>query len=253
VCKFFYFGVGVGLIRGGLFFCRFMRLFNKELMMKSKLKQVSTAVILTVGLATTPLTVTASGIPVVDGAAATQRAQNFVQQMAEYAKQLTQMKNQYEQQVQQFKSLTGSRNLGNILKDTVKDQVPSEWSAIYKGAKNIDYKSVINSKGYDSKTADRMAVKNLQDMEEVFKSTKTQLDNLTGLMNQINQTQDMKAAADLQNRIAVEQAKIANNQTKLDMLDRLYAQQKDVERRKYASREACMAKHIRDGNYSACN
>jgi tagB5 len=230
-----------------------MRLFNKELMMKSKLKQVSTAVILTVGLATTPLTVTASGIPVVDGAAATQRAQNFVQQMAEYAKQLTQMKNQYEQQVQQFKSLTGSRNLGNILKDTVKDQVPSEWSAIYKGAKNIDYKSVINSKGYDSKTADRMAVKNLQDMEEVFKSTKTQLDNLTGLMNQINQTQDMKAAADLQNRIAVEQAKIANNQTKLDMLDRLYAQQKDVERRKYASREACMAKHIRDGNYSACN
>ena len=202
-------------------------------MMKSKLKQVSTAVLLTVGLATTPLTVTASGIPVVDGAAATQRAQNFVQQMAEYAKQLTQMKNQYEQQVQQFKSLTGSRNLGNILKDTVKDQVPSEWSAIYKGAKNIDY--------------------NLQDMEEVFKSTKTQLDNLTGLMNQINQTQDMKAAADLQNRIAVEQAKIANNQTKLDMLDRLYAQQKDVERRKYASREACMAKHIRDGNYSACN
>ena len=221
--------------------------------MKSKLKQVSTAVLLTVGLATTPLTVTASGIPVVDGAAATQRAQNFVQQMAEYAKQLTQMKNQYEQQVQQFKSLTGSRNLGNILKDTVKDQVPSEWSAIYKGAKNIDYKSVINSKGYDSKTADRMAVKNLRDMEEVFKSTKTQLDNLTGLMNQINQTQDMKAAADLQNRIAVEQAKIANNQTKLDMLDRLYAQQKDVERRKYASREACMAKHIRDGNYSACN
>ena len=90
-------------------------------------------------------------------------------------------------------------------------------------------------------------------MEEVFKSTKTQLDNLTGLMNQINQTQDMKAAADLQNRIAVEQAKIANNQTKLDMLDRLYAQQKDVERRKYAAREACMAKHIRDGNYSACN
>lgn len=222
-------------------------------MMKNKLKNTVGAVVLAAGLTAMPLTVTASGIPVVDGAAAAQRAQNFIQQMAEYAKQLTQMKNQYEQQVKQFQSMTGSRNLGNILKDTVKDQVPSEWSAIYKGAKDIDYKSVINSKGYDSKTADRMAVKYLQDMEEVFKSTKTQLDNLTGLMNQINQTQDMKAAADLQNRIAVEQAKIANNQTKLDMLDRLYAQQKDVERRKYAAREACMAKHIRDGNYSACN
>ena len=39
-------------------------------------------------------------------------------------------------------------------------------------------------------------------------------------MNQINNTQDIKAATDLQNRIAVEQAKIANNQIKLDMFDR---------------------------------
>ncbi len=222
-------------------------------MMTIKLKKTVSAVLLAAGLAAMPLTVTASGIPVADGAAVAQRAANFVQQMAEYAKQLTQMKNQYEQQVKQFKAMTGSRGLGNILQDAVKDQVPSEWSAIYKGAKDIDYKSVINSKGYDSKAADRMAVKNLQDMEEVFKSTKTQLDSLTVMMNQINQTQDMKAAADLQNRIAVEQAKIANNQTKLDMLDRLYARQKEVEQRRYASREACMARHIRDGNYSACN
>lgn len=34
------------------------------------------------------------------------------------------------------------------------------------------------------------------------------VDALNGLMNQINQTQDMKAAADLQNRIAVEQVKL---------------------------------------------
>lgn len=220
--------------------------------MKIKLKIMPTAVLLAAGLTVAPLTVTA-GIPVTDPGAVAQRAQNFVQQMAEYAKQLTQMKNQYEQQVKQFKAMTGSRGLGNILQDAVKDQVPSEWSAIYKGAKDIDYKSVINSKGYDSKTADRMAVKNLKDMEEVFKSTKTQLDSLTTMMNQINETKDMKAAADLQNRIAVEQAKIANNQTKLDMLDRLYARQKEVEQRRYASREACMARHIRDGNYSACN
>lgn len=221
--------------------------------MKIKLNKTVSAVLLAAGLATMPLTVTASGIPVVDGAAAAQRAQNFIQQMAEYAKQLTELKNQYRQQVNQFKAMTGSRNLGNILQDTVKDQVPSEWSAIYKGAKDIDYKSVINSKTYDEKAADRIAVKNFQDMEEVFKSTQKQLDNLTGLMNQINLTQDVKAAADLQNRIAVEQAKIANNQTKLDMLDRLYVRQQEMERRRYASREACMARHIRDGNYSACN
>lgn len=220
--------------------------------MQIKLKKTVAMILLSTGMAVMPLTVSA-GIPVTNPLQLAQDAANFVKEMDEYAKQLIQMKNQYEQQVKQFKAMTGSRGLGNILQDAVKDQVPSEWSAIYKGAKDIDYKSVINSKGYDSKAADRMAVKNLQDMEEVFKSTKTQLDSLTIMMNQINQTQDMKAAADLQNRIAVEQAKIANNQTKLDMLDRLYARQKEVEQRRYASREACMARHIRDGNYSACN
>ena len=46
-------------------------------------------------------------------------------------------------------------------------------------------------------------------------------------MDEVNNTQDIKAATDLQNRISVEQAKIANNQTKLDMLDRLYKRQQE--------------------------
>lgn len=219
--------------------------------MKIKLKIMPTAVLLAAGLTVAPLTVTA-GIPVKDPGAVAQRAQNFVQQMAEYAKQLTQMKNQYEQQVKQFKAMTGSRGLGNILQDAVKDQVPSEWSAIYKGAKDIDYKSVINSKTYDAKAADRATVQSYQEMQKVFDNMQKQLDNLTGLMNQINMTQDVKAAADLQNRIAVEQAKIANNQTKLDMLDRLYARQQEVNKRTYAAREACMAKQMASGNFAAC-
>lgn len=220
--------------------------------MKIKLKKTVSAVLLAAGLAAMPLTVTASGIPVVDGAAATQRGQNFIKQMAEYAKQLNELKKQYKQQVKQFKAMTGSRGLGNILQDTVKDQVPSEWSAIYKGAKDIDYKSVINSKTYDEKAADRATVQSYQEMQKVFDNMQKQLDNLTGLMNQINMTQDVKAAADLQNRIAVEQAKIETNQTKLDMLDRLYARQQEVNKRTYAAREACMAKQMASGNFAAC-
>lgn len=221
--------------------------------MTINLKKTAGAVLLAVGMAAAPLTVWASGIPVYDGGATAQRAQNFIQQMAEYAKQLTQMKNQYQQQVKQFKAMTGSRGLGNILKDTVKDQVPSEWSEIYKGAKNIDYKSVINSKAYEADGADKLLVQQQQMMKKVFSETEKQLKGLDLLMNEINRTQDVKAAADLQNRIAVEQAKIANNQTKLDMFDRLYKRQQEIEQRRYAAREACMARHIRDGNYSACN
>ena len=141
--------------------------------MKMNLKKLSAMALLVTSFAAMPLAVTASGIPVVDGAAAAQRAQNFFQQMMEMAKQLAQMKQQYEQQVKQFKAMTGSRNMGNLLKDTLKDQIPSEWSEIYKGAKNIDYKSVINSKAYNPETAQRMAVHNMKEMEKVFNSMET--------------------------------------------------------------------------------
>ena len=82
--------------------------------MKMNLKKLSAMALLVTSFAAMPLAVTASGIPVVDGAAAAQRAQNFFQQMMEMAKQLAQMKQQYEQQVQQYKAMTGSRNMGNL-------------------------------------------------------------------------------------------------------------------------------------------
>ncbi len=220
--------------------------------MKIHFKKTVCSVLLAVSLASVPLVSTA-GIPVTDGAAAAQREKNFAKEMLEMGKQLTEMKRQFEQQVKQFKAMTGSRNMGNLLKDTVKDQIPSEWSEIYKGAKNIDYKSVINSKAYNPETAQRMAVHNMKEMEKVFNSMETQLKSLSRLMDEVNNTQDIKAATDLQNRISVEQAKIANNQTKLDMLDRLYKRQQEIEQRQYASREECMARHIRDRNYAVCN
>ena len=220
--------------------------------MKIHFKKTVCSVLLAVSLASVPLVSTA-GIPVTDGAAAAQRQKNFAKEMLEMGKQLTEMKRQFEQQVKQFKAMTGSRNMGNLLKDTVKDQIPSEWSEIYKGAKNIDYKSVINSKAYNPETAQRMAVHNMKEMEKVFNSMETQLKSLSRLMDEVNNTQDIKAATDLQNRISVEQAKIANNQTKLDMLDRLYKRQQEIEQRQYASREECMARHIRDRNYAVCN
>ena len=219
--------------------------------MKVKLKKITGTVVLAISMAVMPLSVSAA-IPVYDGAAAKQNAANFIKQLAEMGNQLTELKNQYEQQVKQFKSMTGSRGLGNILKDTVKDQVPSEWGAIYSSIKNTDYNSVINSKSYDTNSSNRALVQNYQDMQKVFDSMESQLKNLTDLMNQINSTQDMKAAADLQNRIAVERGKIANNQTKLDMFDRLYQRQQEVNKRNYAARESCMAKHMATGDYSAC-
>lgn len=79
------------------------------------------------------------------------------------------------------------------------------------------------------------------------------MQNIEYLRNAINGTTDIKSSADLQNRIAVEQAKINNTQIKLDMMDRLYQQQEKIEKKKYAVREACMARHMFDKKYEECN
>ena len=58
----------------------------------------------------------ASGIPVVDIVGNAQTAANFIKEMAEMANQLNTMKSQLEQQRQQFKALTGSRNWAIFLR-----------------------------------------------------------------------------------------------------------------------------------------
>lgn len=220
--------------------------------MKSNgLKKACTA-LLAAGMVAVSVPAQAGGIPVFDGAASAQRQTNFIQQIAEMGKQLAQMKNQYEQQVKQFKSMTGSRNMGNVLRDTVKDQLPSEWSDIYKQAKNIDYKSEINAKSYDSEQMDKNLLKNQKSLQESFAKVEKQFVNLQTLLDQVNLTQDMKAATDLQNRISVQQATIQTTQMKLDMMDRLYARQQEIEQRRYQAREACMARHIVDKKFSEC-
>lgn len=64
------------------------------------------------------------------------------------------------------------------------------------------------------------AVKPAQDKAfagEAYAAAKSRLDQINSLMGQINQTQDPKAIAELQGRIASEQAMIANEQTKLQL------------------------------------
>lgn len=83
--------------------------------------------------------------------------------------------------------------------------------------------------------------------------TKKRLNNIQGLMAQINSTKDIKAAADLQSRITAEQAIIQNNQTKLDMMSKMFELEEKVAHMQRSQRDACMARHLVDRNYSSCN
>ncbi len=217
--------------------------------MKAQLKKVSAVLLLSVGMMSVSAPSLATGIPTFDGAAAANALQSLIQmktQIENQIKQLTELKSQVQ-------AMSGSRNLGNIATDLVKDQIPTEWQAVYNNAKNTDYTSLLNNgKNYSSKTALQQLANSTTLSEKAFNELKNQLKTLETLQNQINSTQDIKAAADLQNRIAVEQAKINNTQIKLDMMDRMFKQQEKVERAKYAMRESCMSRHMFDKKFDEC-
>ncbi len=176
----------------------------------------------------------AAGIPTIDAAALAQMAQQ-VQHMK------TQIDNQISQITElksQVKAMTGTRNLGNLLKDQVKDVIPSEWEDIYRAA-NIDTSKITDLKNFDPEAGLKSLASIQQFSERAFEDTKARLGNIDGLMGQIDLTQDLKAATDLQNRIATENAAIMNTQVKLDMMDRLYANQKEIESRQLSEYNNC--------------
>ncbi|WP_199903477.1 TrbJ/VirB5 family protein [Neisseria wadsworthii] len=191
----------------------------------------------------------ATGIPVFDAGAVAQAVQQTVQmgtQIKNQIKQLTELKNQVQ-------ALSGSRNMGNLLKDTVKSQIPTEWRSLYDGVKDIDYKSVLDGKKYNPETALKLLASNEELTKKAFDELQAQLTTIEKLRDAINSAQDIKAAADLQNRIATEQAKIQTTQARLDMMDRFFAQQEKIEKKKYAVREACMSRHMFDKKFEECN
>jgi type IV secretion system protein VirB5 len=206
------------------------------------------APVLTLILSVSSMNVNATGIPVFDGAAATNMLQQIIQsktQIDNQIEQITELKNQVS-------ALSGSRNMGKIL-NTVKDQLPNEWKAVYGSVTATNYKDLLKGKDYTPEQAAKALFANYDATLKSFEDSKKRLDNIQALMTKINQTKDIKAAADLQSRIAAEQAIIQNNQTKLDMVSKLFELEEKVAYMQRSQRDACLARHLVDRNYSSCN
>lgn len=213
--------------------------------MKQKMKYfIST--ILSVCMLTLPVASHAGGIPTFDAASVAQAIQ-----------QVTQMKTQIENQIQQIAqlksqvtALTGSRDIGKAFSGAALEQLPSEWKDLYGSVNNTDYKKVIQGKTYTPETAMKQLVHNYESSIQAFNDTKSRLNNIQKMIQKIDSTTDIKAAQDLQNRIAAENAIIQNNQTKLDMMARMADQMKEIEHYKNSERTACHARNYK--NWDAC-
>lgn len=163
----------------------------------------------------------------------------FASNTTRWAQQVQQMTSQIDQMKQQYSALTGSRGLGRVFDDPqLRDYLPQDWQAVYDAVKRGGYSGLNGRAGSiyaDNKVFDScesliqdqqrnacraQAVKPSQDKAfalEAYDQAEARLRQIDQLMGQINQTQDPKGIAELQGRIAAEQAMIQNEQTKLQM------------------------------------
>ncbi len=216
-------------------------------------------------------------IPVTDGASIANSIQQQIETMAKWKMQYDQMTSQINQMKQQYESLTGSRGLGNILNNpALREYLPSDWQGVYDSVKSGGSAGLSGrassiysqSKIFDScahitvsdqkKLCEARAVKSAQDQAfalDAYDKAKSRLNQIDSLMAKINDTPDPKAIAELQGRIAAEQAMIQNEQTKLQLYamvsqaeDKIQQQQqRELQARTWAARKGIQATPITFG------
>ena len=185
---------------------------------------------------------------------------NHVETITKWTAQYQQLTQQLTQMQQQYAALTGARNLGEIFNDPkLRDYLPQDWQQVYDQVRSGGYGSLSGrgkaiydaAKVFDScavqtqldvrKLCEAQAVKASQDKGfalEAFDHAKRRLTQIDGLMRTISGTTDPKAIAELQARIGVEQAAIANEQTKLQLYSMVSAAEEKVQQQQRREVEA---------------
>lgn len=182
-----------------------------------------------------------AGIPVVDIPALislVQQVLSWVEQYGQMVEELEQLEAQYDQAVKEYDSLTGSRGLGSLLNNSALRQVvPNDLAETYSSvltegydglsgpAKSMrDSSKVYNCENIDGAsktTCEALLSTNAQERSDINTAldwTKQRGDNVEGLQGQINATDDPKAIAELQARIDVENAQIANDANRIALM-----------------------------------
>ncbi|MFJ3465759.1 P-type DNA transfer protein VirB5 [Achromobacter spanius] len=193
-----------------------------------------------------------AGIPVIDGTSNAQRMVEFVQTTAHYAKELAQMKQQYEQLVTTWQNMSGIRKMADIVNNPLlRSYLPDDYQEIMGEAGALggelgkavrDIRSAARVFDLDTAGMDQGS-----DVFRLWENSRTQnaLDRVLGekalarasarfkdiqqLLDKVNDAPDDKDIQDLQARIGAEQAMLANEQSKLSMLEYLAGTQQKIE------------------------
>ncbi len=184
-----------------------------------------------------------SGVPVSvlgDVTATANQIENMAQMLQQYAlleSQLNELGNQFKQMEKDYESVTGNRNLGEILNDpNFREYLPDDWQNTYNQIRKNGYDGLSSTAKtirddtmiYDRcqnmtnpetrRVCEARSVKAAQDKafaEDAYKTSVERVNQIESLMQKINTTNDPKSIAELNARIQAEQAMLQNEQTKI--------------------------------------
>lgn len=164
------------------------------------------------------------------------------QQITEMKKQVQTAKDTLTQAQRELQSMTGSRGMEQLLRDTVRNYLPGDWQALQDaldglsggyGALAGELQAILRGNAVLSdEQVGRLSVAEREQLEtrrrtaallqatsrDALKASSERFESLQRLIDAIPTATDQKAILDLQARIGVEQAMLQNEQTKLLMV-----------------------------------
>lgn len=175
----------------------------------------------------------AQGIPVYDAMSVAKQ----IQQVASWAQQLRAMSDQYQQLQSQYQALTGNRGYGNSFNNPQLQQyLPANWQQVYEqlrqggslssGAQALrqqigDTRSCSMLADTTARQSCQQAIASPYQTYDVFQNAlavaNQKPQQIQSLISAIQTTDDPKAIAELQARIAGEQAAMQNEMLKVQL------------------------------------
>lgn len=173
----------------------------------------------------------------------------YVQMIQQMESQLQQLQQSYAQQVQQYQSMTGSRHLGMINNENYTQNIPTNWqqtlqvmqgggqvgqmaNQIHNTASELqqpyfqnvqqEIKTALDTQMNQSATGQALNA-------QVYDESGARFQRIDQLMQQINSTTDMKGVAEIQARLAAENAQLQNELLRLNALNAMVAQQQKIQ------------------------
>jgi len=178
----------------------------------------------------------AGGIPVIDTTSLAQQ----IAQVEHMVRQVEQLQQQITIANKELNNMTGSRGLGGIIDSAYDKSVNVNPNNILQnaGIKNA------SQMGLEDELADIYNAKNtntarwLAQSQKSLEQSKQRFNELTGLLDKVNDSPEQKDILDLQARIGAEQTLLQNESIKLSMLKSQTEAQNAIQEQKLLQRRA---------------